>query len=101
MLTTFDDDDLLSAALRAGLEPLRERRGVLDVRVLGAVGVVRVDRPVEGTLHEAVTSAALDAGVWLRPFRDLVYAMPPYACTDADIEVLTAGVAAAVDVAVG
>ena len=91
----------LSAALRAGLEPLRERRGVLDVRVLGAVGVVRVDRPVEGALHEAVTAAALDAGVWLRPFRDLVYAMPPYACTDADIEVLTAGVAAAVDVAVG
>ena len=23
--------------------------------------------------------------MWVRPFRDLVYAMPPYVCTDDDV----------------
>jgi adenosylmethionine-8-amino-7-oxononanoate aminotransferase len=33
--------------------------------------------------------------VWLRPFRDLVYTMPPYVCTDADLATITAGICAA------
>jgi adenosylmethionine-8-amino-7-oxononanoate aminotransferase len=35
--------------------------------------------------------------VWLRPFRDLVYTMPPYICPDDDIARICMGVAAAVD----
>ena len=35
------------------------------------------------------TPAALDRGVWLRPFRNLVYAMPPYICTPAEIARIT------------
>ena len=42
------------------------------------------------------TEAALDQGVWLRPFRDLVYTMPPYVCTDADIARICAAVESAV-----
>ena len=61
---------------------LRELSGVADVRMLGAVGVVQLDRPVDVT---AATDAALEHGVWVRPFRDLVYTMPPYVCTDDDI----------------
>jgi adenosylmethionine---8-amino-7-oxononanoate aminotransferase len=77
--------------LRRGLAPARDLPGVADVRVLGAIGVVQLDHPVDVA---AVTTAALDRGVWLRPFRDLVYTMPPYACTDEDVATITAGVVA-------
>ena len=45
------------------------------------------------------TQAALDAGVWLRPFRDLVYVMPPYVTSPADVALICEGVAEAVTVA--
>lgn len=82
----------IEARLRAGLEPLREEPQVADVRVLGAVGVVEL---VEEVDMVAATEAAVAAGAWLRPFRRLVYTMPPYACTDADLDVVTAAVRAA------
>ena len=65
---------------------------MVDVRVLGAIGVVQLDRPVDVA---AATAAAVDAGVWLRPFRDLVYTMPPYVCTTDDLATITAAVCAA------
>ena len=76
----------IEIGLREGLEPLRARAGVADVRVLGAIGVVQLDRPVD--LPRA-TAAAVGAGVWLRPFRDLVYTMPPYVTTDDDLHLIT------------
>ncbi len=83
----------IETGLKAGLEPLRGAPGVADVRVLGAIGVVQLDRPVD--LPRA-TAAAVDAGVWLRPFRDLIYTMPPYPTGDADVARITRGIAAAV-----
>lgn len=59
---------------------------VTDVRVCGAIGVIECDRPVDLAV---ATPAALDRGVWLRPFRNLVYAMPPYICTPAEITQIT------------
>jgi adenosylmethionine---8-amino-7-oxononanoate aminotransferase len=73
-----DDVRRAAIALGDGLAPARELPGVADVRVLGAIGVVQLDHPVDVA---AATAAAVDRGVWLRPFRDLVYAMPPYVCT--------------------
>ncbi len=67
--------------------------GVLDVRTLGAVGVVQLDHPVDVA---AATEAALNLGVWLRPFRDLVYTMPPYVSSDDDVAAITAAIRAAV-----
>jgi adenosylmethionine-8-amino-7-oxononanoate aminotransferase len=83
----------LAAGLRAGLAPLAGAPGVADVRVLGAIGVVQLDRPVD---IPAATAAAVAAGVWLRPFRDLVYAMPPYIADDEDVARITSAMAAAV-----
>ncbi|GAC69994.1 adenosylmethionine--8-amino-7-oxononanoate transaminase [Gordonia soli] len=83
----------IESGLRSGLAALRDLSGVSDVRVLGAIGVVQLDRPVDMV---AATDAAVAAGVWIRPFRDLVYVMPPFVCTDAEIAQLCAGVAAAV-----
>jgi Adenosylmethionine-8-amino-7-oxononanoate aminotransferase len=43
----------------------------------------------------AATAVALDHGVWLRPFRDLIYTMPPYICTDDEVRQITTAVTAA------
>jgi adenosylmethionine---8-amino-7-oxononanoate aminotransferase len=82
----------VESGLRAGLEPLRGVSGVADVRVLGAIGVVQLDHPVD---MAAATAAAVEQGVWLRPFRDLIYTMPPYVATDADVARITEAIAAA------
>jgi adenosylmethionine-8-amino-7-oxononanoate aminotransferase len=84
----------LSAGLRRGLEGARNVPGVKDVRVLGAVGVVQLEAPVD---VPAVTSAALRRGVWLRPFLDLVYTMPPYVCDDDDVATIAAAMTGAVE----
>ncbi|GAB2933122.1 adenosylmethionine--8-amino-7-oxononanoate transaminase [Micromonospora polyrhachis] len=83
----------VEAGLRTGLEPLRAAPGVRDVRVLGAIGVVQLDHEVD---MAAATAATVARGVWLRPFRDLVYTMPPYVTADEDVARIAAGVAAAV-----
>lgn len=83
----------VEAGLREGLRPAEELNSVRDVRVLGAVGVVELDVDVD---LPAVTRAAVARGVWVRPFRRLVYVMPPYVCTADELAELTAGVVAAV-----
>jgi adenosylmethionine-8-amino-7-oxononanoate aminotransferase len=82
----------LESGLAAGLAPARELPGVKDVRVLGAIGVVQLDHEVD---IPAATAAAVRAGVWLRPFRDLVYTMPPYVTGDADLARVASAVVAA------
>ncbi|WNI14195.1 adenosylmethionine--8-amino-7-oxononanoate transaminase [Actinacidiphila sp. ITFR-21] len=72
----------VEAGLREGLAGAAALPGVRDVRVLGAIGVVQLDHEVD---MAAATRAAVRAGVWLRPFRDLVYAMPPYVTGDEDV----------------
>jgi adenosylmethionine---8-amino-7-oxononanoate aminotransferase len=85
----------VGAGLVAGLEPLRGLSGVAEVRTLGAVGVVQLDHPVDVV---KATDAAAEEGVWLRPFRDLVYTMPPYVTGDADVARICAAVERAVAV---
>ncbi|KRC65727.1 adenosylmethionine-8-amino-7-oxononanoate aminotransferase [Aeromicrobium sp. Root236] len=82
----------INAALETGLAPARELAGVADVRTLGAVGVLQLDHPVDVAAASAV---ALDHGVWIRPFRDLIYTMPPYISTDEDLGVITGALVAA------
>ena len=84
---------LIENGLREGLEPLRGAPGVADVRVLGAIGVVQLDHDVD---VPRATAAAVGAGVWLRPFRDLIYTMPPYVADGADVVRISEGIAAAV-----
>ncbi len=81
--------------LRRGLEPARELPGVADVRVLGAIGVVQLEHDVD---IAAATAAAVASGVWLRPFRDLIYAMPPYVTGGEDIARITTAMLAAAQV---
>ena len=79
----------VSAALAAGLEPCRTAPGVVDVRVLGAIGVVEFDQPVAvGALCEAFAAE----GAWIRPMGKTVYLTPAFTTPDADLAILTAAI---------
>jgi adenosylmethionine-8-amino-7-oxononanoate aminotransferase len=86
------DVSRLESGLKEALAPARSLPGVSDVRVLGAIGVVQLDHPTDVA---AATRAAVERGVWLRPFRDLVYTMPPYVTSSDDIAAIGAAVVAA------
>jgi adenosylmethionine-8-amino-7-oxononanoate aminotransferase len=79
----------IEAGLQAGLEPARALAGVQDVRVLGAIGVVQLEHDVDMAV---ATTIAVEHGVWLRPFRDLIYTMPPYVIDDGDLARVSAAV---------
>ncbi|MEM9895086.1 MAG: adenosylmethionine--8-amino-7-oxononanoate transaminase [Bacteroidota bacterium] len=61
--------------LEQELEPMRHYDEVLDVRVLGAIGVVEMKNQVDVSAAQKYFVAQ---GVWIRPFRNLIYVMPPY-----------------------
>ena len=84
---------VIGGELATALAPARELSCVRDVRVLGAVGVVQLREPIDVA---AVTRAALEHGVWIRPFRDLVYTMPPYVAESDQIAAIGAAIVAAV-----
>lgn len=73
----------IEQALRSGLAQAATLPEVAAVRVLGAVGVIETVEPVD--VADA-TATALDAGVWLRPFRNLIYTMPPYIASTDDVD---------------
>jgi adenosylmethionine-8-amino-7-oxononanoate aminotransferase len=74
--------------LRAELAPCHALPGVVDVRVMGAIGVVQFDRPVAAGLRPAFA----ERGIWVRPFGDIVYLAPPFVIEAADLTVLTTAV---------
>ncbi|KAA6233243.1 adenosylmethionine--8-amino-7-oxononanoate transaminase [Chlorobium phaeovibrioides] len=77
----------IEAGLLRGLEPCHSIEGVVDVRVLGAIGVVELDRPVN---MAAIQKEFVKRGVWVRPFGRLVYLMPPFIIDEGDLDLLTA-----------
>lgn len=64
----------IEAGFEAGLAPCRGLAQVRDVRVKGAIGVVQLDRVPD---LDALRQRFLEAGVWVRPFADVIYLMPP------------------------
>ena len=66
--------------LRASLEPLRALENVTDVRVKGAVGVLEMRRLPDRADIERVIDRH---NVWLRPFANYIYTMPPLVTDDA------------------
>lgn len=84
----------IEAGLRRGLAGCADRPGVVDVRVLGAIGVVELAEPVDMAASQV---ASLAAGAWLRPFGRLVYTMPPYVSTDAQLATITDAIVAVVE----
>lgn len=79
----------INAALAEGLEPCRAARGVVDVRTLGAIGVVEFDHPVE---TGPLCMAFVEQGCWIRPMGKVVYLTPPYVTTDEELARLTGAI---------
>jgi len=72
--------------LRAGLEPCRDAPGVIDVRVVGAIGVVEFDAPVDGS---ALCVRFVAEGVWIRPMGRVVYLTPAFTIGEPELGQLT------------
>ncbi len=79
----------IEKGLRDGLLPLKGCEGVADARVLGAIGVIETQKPVN---LEALQDFFVEKGVWIRPFSNLVYLMPPFMASEEDIGALTGAV---------
>ena len=71
--------------LRELLAPAAHFSNVADVRVLGTIGVVEMQEPVDVA---AFQRQCVERGIWVRPFGCNVYVMPPYVIADADLEYL-------------
>jgi len=82
--------------LRMHLAPAADLPAVVDVRVLGAIGVIQLDHQVD---MRRATETTVEHGVWLRPFRDLVYTMPPFISTDDDVAAIAKAMTAVAAVA--
>ena len=76
----------IEAQLATGLAPCRELAGVAAVRVKGAIGAVELDGPVD---LDAMRRRFAELGVWVRPFGNVVYLMPPFVIGSADLKKLT------------
>ena len=73
----------IEARLRANLEPLRNLENAADVRVLGAIGCLELKAiPTSDDILRVIK----ETGVWLRPFCNYVYTMPPLITSDAEID---------------
>jgi adenosylmethionine-8-amino-7-oxononanoate aminotransferase len=76
----------IAGQLTDGLAECRGLSCVRDVRVLGAIGVVELERPPPGL--EALRARFVAEGVWIRPFGAVVYLMPALTIEPADLAAL-------------
>jgi adenosylmethionine-8-amino-7-oxononanoate aminotransferase len=83
----------LEQQLQHELEPAKNAANVADVRVLGAIGVVEMHKPINMALLQKFF---VDQGVWIRPFNRLIYLMPPYIINSEDVSKLTSALCRAV-----
>ena len=79
----------IEGRLRQGLEPCRTLRGVKDVRVKGAIGVVELDR-IEDL--NALRQRFIAESVFVRPFGSIVYLTPAFTISEEDLATLTQAV---------
>ena len=80
----------IEAQLKRELAPMADMPGVVDVRVKGAIGTVEVE-----DLHNLdwLKTQLVDAGIWLRPFGNVIYTMPPFTVTPSELSAITGAIA--------
>jgi adenosylmethionine-8-amino-7-oxononanoate aminotransferase len=71
--------------LKSGLEKISKNSAVKDFRVIGAIGVLEMYDKVDVA---SIQKKLVDHGVWLRPFSNLIYIMPPFIISQKDLKFL-------------
>jgi len=80
----------IEAQMARELGECRHLPNVIDVRVKGAIGVVQVDA-AKIDLY-AMRQKFSERGVWLRPFKDVIYLMPPFVISESELSKLTTAI---------
>ena len=78
--------ETIEAILKSELLPLKDESLIADVRILGAIGVLEFNEPLD---VQSVQDKLIAAGVWLRPYGKLLYTMPPFIITETELTTIT------------
>lgn len=78
------------------LAPAKHFKSVTEVRVLGAIGVLEMQQPVDLI---SLQKLFVKHGIWVRPFGKLVYIMPPFIISQTELTQLTSALLQALKIA--
>ena len=76
----------IQSLLNSQLLPLKGEHNVVDIRVIGAIGVIEFEKPLD---MKSTQERLINDGVWLRPYGKLLYTMPPYIISDKELTTIT------------
>jgi adenosylmethionine-8-amino-7-oxononanoate aminotransferase len=79
----------IEAQLKRELAPVTSLPGVVDIRIKGAIGAIEV-----ADLHNLdwLKAQFVAAGIWLRPFGNVIYTMPPFTITPNELSAITGAI---------
>jgi adenosylmethionine-8-amino-7-oxononanoate aminotransferase len=79
----------IEAQLKRELAPVTSLPGVVDIRIKGAIGAIEV-----ADLHNLdwLKAQFVAAGIWLRPFGNVIYTMPPFTITPDELSAITGAI---------
>ena len=75
----------IESAVFNSFKEISKNESVKDFRVLGAIGVLEMKNKVN---VKSIQKKCVEHGIWLRPYSNLIYIMPPYVISKKDLSFL-------------